>query len=62
MRRAKLKFKETEMSRAIRAASKAGVRISRVEVDANGKISVVAARPGEGEFCRGGRENEEARS
>jgi hypothetical protein len=44
MAKSKLRFTENEIRRAIRAATKAGLQISRVMVDpASGNIVVVAA-------------------
>jgi hypothetical protein len=44
MARAKLRFTENEVRRAIRAATKAGLQIGRVVVETTGDIVVVAAR------------------
>jgi hypothetical protein len=49
MAKAKLRFTERDVSRAIRAASKAGVEVGRVDVDTTGTISVFAAQPGDRE-------------
>jgi hypothetical protein len=38
-------FKQTDVTRAIKAAVKAGVKDWRVEIDRDGKIIVVAAAP-----------------
>ena len=38
-------FKQTDITKAIRAAVKAGVKDWRVEIDRDGKIIVVAAEP-----------------
>jgi hypothetical protein len=43
MAKAKLRFTERDVSRAIRAASKAGIEVARVVVDTAGNIVVVAA-------------------
>jgi hypothetical protein len=43
MAKAKLRFTERDVSRAIRAATKAGVQIGRVVVDTAGNIVVIAA-------------------
>jgi hypothetical protein len=47
MAKAKLRFTENDVARAIRAVSKAGVRVGRVELDPAGNIVVVAAEPGD---------------
>ena len=47
MAKAKLLFTERDVSRAIRAASKAGVQVGRVVVDTTGNIVVIAAQPGD---------------
>jgi hypothetical protein len=42
------RFRETEVTRAARAAEKAGLVISRVDVDpSTGRISVVVGKPGD---------------
>jgi hypothetical protein len=38
-------FKQTDITKAIKAAVKAGVKDWRVEIDRDGKIIVVAAEP-----------------
>jgi hypothetical protein len=43
MAKAKLRFTERDVSRAIRAAVKAGVQVGRVVVDTAGNIVVIAA-------------------
>jgi hypothetical protein len=47
MPKAKLRFTERDVSRAIRAATKAGVQVGRVVIDTAGNIFVVAAQPGD---------------
>jgi hypothetical protein len=42
--RGKRAFRETDVTRAVRAVKKAGVEIVRVEIE-NGKIVVVTGRP-----------------
>jgi hypothetical protein len=39
-----VRFREREASRAIRAALKAGLRIDRVEVSADGRLGLVTSR------------------
>jgi len=34
-------FRETELRRAVKAAESAGMKISRVEIDCTGKISLI---------------------
>jgi hypothetical protein len=41
--RSKLLFRESDVARAIRAASKAGVQVARVVIEPGGNIVVVAA-------------------
>ena len=36
------RFKESDVVRAIRGATKAGMRVGRVEIDPNGKIVVLS--------------------
>jgi hypothetical protein len=43
--KAKLRFTERDVSRAIRAVTKAGVQVGRVVVDRDGNIVVIAAQP-----------------
>jgi hypothetical protein len=38
-------FKQTDLTRAIKAAVKAGLKDWRVEIDRDGKIIVIAAAP-----------------
>jgi hypothetical protein len=47
MSRAPLAFKETDITRAIKAARKAGLGVARVEIDKEGKIVIVAEKTGE---------------
>jgi hypothetical protein len=42
MSRATYSFKETDVSRAYRAARKAGMVVDRVEIDRSGKIVIVS--------------------
>jgi hypothetical protein len=42
--RGKCAFKESDVTRAIKAVTKAGVGVARVEIDPNGKIVVVAGK------------------
>jgi hypothetical protein len=39
-------FKQRDVTRAINAAKAAGIAIGRVEVDKDGKITIVAGQPG----------------
>jgi len=43
--RAQLTFRQTDVTRAIRAAQAAGVSVGRVEIDKSGKIVIVAGSP-----------------
>ena len=45
MSRGPLKFKETDLRRAVRAVSKEGLRVRSVTVDSSGKITVVPFAP-----------------
>ena len=38
-------FREADVSRALRAAQSVGLAIGRVEIDQDGKIVIVSARP-----------------
>jgi len=40
-------FKQTDLTRAVKATIAAGVSVARVEVDRDGKITVVAGKPAE---------------
>lgn len=44
MSRGSLSFKQTDVTRAIKALVAAGVGVSRVEIDKDGKIIVVPSR------------------
>jgi hypothetical protein len=39
-----VRFREREASRAIRAAQKAGLRVDRIEVSADGRLGLVTSR------------------
>jgi hypothetical protein len=41
MSRAPFRFKQSDVTRAIRAATAAGVEIARIDVDRDGRISVI---------------------
>jgi hypothetical protein len=43
-----VRFREREASRAIRAAEKAGLTVNRVEVSAEGRLSLVTSRGNQG--------------
>lgn len=45
MTRTAAKFKQADVTRAVRAAVKAGIEVRSVEIAADGKISIVAASP-----------------
>jgi hypothetical protein len=54
-RRSTNRFNERELARALRAATKSGTPIDRVDVDpATGRISVIIARPADGESASSG--------
>jgi hypothetical protein len=42
--RGPVRFREREASRAIRAAEKAGLRVDRIEVSADGRLGLVTSR------------------
>jgi hypothetical protein len=43
MSRAPTKFRQADITKAIQGATKAGLSVSRVEIDATGKIVVICA-------------------
>ena len=45
MAKGQLRFKQREVARAIRAAARSGVPTQRVEIDREGKISVILGWP-----------------
>jgi hypothetical protein len=47
MSRAPRTFKQTDVTRMVKAVAAAGVEIARVEVDRGGKIVIIAGKPGE---------------
>jgi hypothetical protein len=47
MARRNLRFKENDVSRAIRGVAKAGISVGRVMVDRDGNIVVIASQPGD---------------
>jgi len=51
MTRGKCTFRESDLSRAVRAARKAGVEVARIEIGCDGKIAIVTAKAGE--TCNG---------
>jgi hypothetical protein len=53
MSRAPVSFKERDLTRAIRAANKAGLKIKHVEVDKSGRIVVVPVNGGDAEAQHG---------
>jgi hypothetical protein len=46
--RGPVRFREREASRAIRAAEKAGLTVDRIEVSADGRLSLVTSRSNQG--------------
>jgi hypothetical protein len=40
-------FRQQDLSRAIKAAVRAGVEIARIEIDSRGKIVIVVGKPSE---------------
>jgi hypothetical protein len=49
-------FKQTDVTRAVKAVVAAGVEVARVEVDKEGRIVVVAGKPMPNEGSQGGNE------
>ena len=45
MPRAPSNFRQTDITRAVKAVVAAGVEVARVEVDKDGKITVIAGKP-----------------
>lgn len=45
MARAPLAFRQTDVTRAVKAVVAAGVEVARVEVDKDGRIVVIAGKP-----------------
>jgi hypothetical protein len=45
MSRGQHKFKQSDVTKAVNAMVKAGIAIGRVEIDADGKIVIIPARP-----------------
>ena len=45
MSRGQQTFKQSDVTKAIKATVKAGIAVGRVEIDKNGKIVIVPARP-----------------
>jgi hypothetical protein len=49
MSRARQHFRQTDITKAIKAAVAAGLPVARVEVSPEGRIIVIAGAPGEGQ-------------
>jgi hypothetical protein len=45
MSRGQQTFKQGDVTKALKATAKAGIAVERVEIDKNGKIVIVTARP-----------------
>ena len=45
MARGKLRFRQSDVTRAIKAAIAAGIDVARVEIDKEGKIVIVTGKP-----------------
>ncbi len=58
MSRRPSKFRQTDLTRALKGARAAGVEIARVEIDNDGRIVVVAALPTDGNGDVSGERNE----
>jgi len=48
MSRGPQRFRERDVTRAVKAVVKAGVEVARVEIDTEGRIVVVAGKPADG--------------
>ena len=55
MSRARQTFRQRDVTKALKATVKAGVAVGRVEIDKEGKIIIVTARP---EDAAGGEKSE----
>jgi hypothetical protein len=44
MSRGQQTFKQSDVTKAVRATVKAGIEVARVEIDKDGKIAIVTAR------------------
>jgi ATP-dependent exoDNAse (exonuclease V) alpha subunit len=53
MSRGPCTFKQSDITKAVKAVVAAGVQVERVEVDKDGKISVVTAKPTESATASG---------
>jgi hypothetical protein len=58
MSRGQQTFKQSDVTKALRAAVKAGITVARYEIDKNGKIVVVTGRGPEEPISDGKEENE----
>ena len=47
MARSRQHFRQTDVTKAVRAVAKAGVTVARVEVSPDGRIVVIAGAPGQ---------------
>ncbi len=52
-------FREADVSRALKGARKAGLKVARVEIDCDGKIAVIAGAPAPGDGQSEGNEWDE---
>jgi hypothetical protein len=49
MSRARQHFRQTDVTKAVKAVAKAGVPVGRVEISPEGHIIVIAGAPGQGQ-------------
>jgi hypothetical protein len=52
-------FREADVSRALKGARKAGLKVARIEIDCDGKIAVIAGAPVPGDGQKEGNEWDE---
>ena len=56
MARGASRFRQTDLVRAIKAAKAAGEEVSKIEVDAGGKLRIILGKPVEAQSGPGSRE------
>jgi DNA-binding MarR family transcriptional regulator len=58
MSRGQQTFKQSDVTRALKATVKAGIPVGRVEIDKDGRIVIVTARPEDAADARKSEKNE----